>query len=132
VLAAAGAGLFFATGPWGAPRFAEVEGTVTLDGQPLPDVHVGFYPDANRRDKPPHALARTDKNGHYRIAPGERGRGVAVGRHRVGVFEEADRGAKGASLGKVPKKYQNLSTTPLRYRVRDGSQTIDLELTSAP
>ena len=43
----AGALIAWAAWPRG-PEFAQVEGTVTLDGQPLPEVEIQFMPDPEK------------------------------------------------------------------------------------
>jgi hypothetical protein len=65
-----------------------VEGTVTLDGAPLPDVEVVFVPDPARGNTGNNASAVTDAQGRYRLRSPKEGRdGAAVGAHRVVVTD---------------------------------------------
>jgi hypothetical protein len=48
-------------------EFAEVTGTVTLNGKPLDEVEIVFMPDPAKRNPGPHSVAYTDANGHYRV-----------------------------------------------------------------
>ena len=69
-------------------ELGEVEGTVTLDGAPLPDVEVVFVPDPARGNAGNNATALTDARGHYRLRSPKEGRdGAAVGAHRVVVTD---------------------------------------------
>ena len=66
------------------PRFAEVEGVVTLDGKPLADVEVVFCPDPEKGNVAPHSVAYTDDEGRFRMhcefPPAD---GAVVGPQRV-------------------------------------------------
>jgi 5-hydroxyisourate hydrolase-like protein (transthyretin family) len=63
----------------------EVEGTVTLDGQPAANIVVTFIPDydAGAKDGLP-ATAVTDENGRYKLrSTSDAQQGVFVGKHVV-------------------------------------------------
>ena len=68
-------------------QLAPVSGRVTLDGDPIAEVHVMFEPLAVKGINPnpgPNSVAVTDADGRYRletIDPKEEG--AVVGRHRV-------------------------------------------------
>src|SRR4051794_11621485 len=71
-------------------EFAEVEGTVTLDGAPLPEVEVVFVPDPERGLGGNNATAYTDAQGHYRLRAVRDGRdGATLGWYRVVVIDLA-------------------------------------------
>ncbi|MGL4551752.1 MAG: hypothetical protein ACRC33_11235, partial [Gemmataceae bacterium] len=55
---------------------ASVEGTVTLDGRPLPDAEVQFLPDPTQGTTGPPSSAYTDPDGRYATT-------TVVGTHRV-------------------------------------------------
>src|SRR6516225_4624785 len=69
-------------------QFGQVEGTVTLDGAPLPDVEVVFIPDPARGSTGNNASAVTNAQGRYSLrSPREGKDGVAVGFHRVMITD---------------------------------------------
>jgi hypothetical protein len=84
VLATVAALVLLAAGCSGGPQFAEVEGVVTLDGQPLPEVAIEFMPDPEKGNTAHHSIAYTDAQGHFTMHC-ERPvtAGVAVGIHRI-------------------------------------------------
>ncbi|VTS02822.1 Uncharacterized protein OS=Rhodopirellula sallentina SM41 GN=RSSM_06098 PE=4 SV=1 [Gemmata massiliana] len=135
--------LAFTSGCGSGPEFAEVEGTVTLDGKPLPSVEVVFLPDAEKKTQGPTSACYTDDNGHYKLRCDGAGRaGALVGTHRVCVQDiaampppaghplEAEFRSRPHGL-RVPQKYSDTRQTPFHdIEVRPGTQTVDLKLTS--
>lgn len=136
-----------------APKMAEVEGTVTLDGKPLANVEVAFLPDPSQGTKGPRSTAITDASGRFRLVADNRIVGVVRGKHRViltdlhsvppvprGSLDSAPAAAgdqqqikntPGNALpSRVPGIYSSSSQTPLSREVRSGSQAIDFQLTS--
>jgi hypothetical protein len=83
VLAAAGCGR--------GPEWAEVEGVVTLDGKPLPNVEVVFLPDPELGSAGPRAAALTDAEGRYHLRGDAGQEGAVVGWHRVLIVDNAAR-----------------------------------------
>src|SRR5206468_1991369 len=65
------------------PQFAEVNGTVTLNGRPLSDMEVVFLPDPAAGTVGPTSTAYTDEKGHYQLVTNKGQRGAVVGTHRV-------------------------------------------------
>lgn len=118
------------------PDRGYVEGTVTMDGEPLPDAVVTFQPEDTGRP----SYGRTDENGEYELQYTSDKKGALVGSHRVSIStherggsaeggygaDEAG-GAKG-SPEKVPAQYNY--DTELRETVESGNNTIDFELSS--
>jgi hypothetical protein len=68
-------------------KVASVSGTVTLDGKPLPNVHVNFQPIAEGMNAAgPGSHGKTDADGHYTLeVVGENRNGAYVGKHRVEI-----------------------------------------------
>src|SRR5690349_5755136 len=62
------------------PKLAEVKGTVTLKGKPLPKVVVEFIPDALTGQR---STGTTDENGHYTLVCDDQRPGAIIGPHRV-------------------------------------------------
>jgi hypothetical protein len=126
-------------------QLAEVEGVVTLDGQPLSEVQVIFAPDTLAGASGPASAAVTDDNGHYRLETIEATRqrdGVVMGQHRVSILDMRGIMAQhelqqSPSLQqsvelRVPSVYANSATTPLQpVHVRAGKQTLDFNVESA-
>lgn len=118
-----------------APDLVDVEGTVTLDQQPLADAIVIFTPEgwADGQSARP-AAARTDEDGHYRLEFSNNHRGAQPGKYRVGIstYQEFVEDEEGNDLPgteeRVPAVYNSEST--LMAEVTAGSEPIDFELSS--
>lgn len=109
----------------GGPELGTVEGTVTLDGSPLPDADVVFEPEKGRT-----SFGRTDSSGHYTLQYTPERPGAVLGSHTVRVTtarttEKAD-GTDEKSPEKVPAKYNTNSS--LKREVKAGENVIDLGL----
>ncbi|QDU63920.1 hypothetical protein Pan216_48010 [Planctomycetes bacterium Pan216] len=128
--------LFGALGCGGSdgPELGRVEGTVTLDGKPLPAAEVTFKPIKGRP-----AQATTNEEGHYELVYGPGKQGAMVGENKISVStrkppeqgETLDDGRPNPDKGVpelVPAKYNEETT--LKRDVKPGSNTIDLELQS--
>ncbi|MBO0699216.1 MAG: hypothetical protein J2P46_12540 [Zavarzinella sp.] len=113
-----------------------VSGRVTLNGQPLANVHVSFQPIAAGTEINPGggSYALTDADGRFalRLVEGD-APGAVVGRHRVeitprNVDDDRDRRGKGAVTG-VPAKYNRKSD--LTFDVpRGGTDQANFVLTA--
>ena len=111
------------------PKIASVQGTVTLDGAPLPYAAVVFNPENGRP-----AGATTDDSGKFALNFTQGRQGALLGTHRVIITTRRDpwRDKQGniqpGSGEKLPSKY-NTQTT-LTFTVEDGKPNIanfDLE-----
>ncbi|QDU61597.1 hypothetical protein Pan216_24580 [Planctomycetes bacterium Pan216] len=103
-----------------------VNGLVTLDGQPLPEVTVIFDPKEGGRP----SVARTDAEGHYVLNYSNRDKGAKIGSHEVQVFyqEEMEPTPASATRPKIPSRYNE--KTELSYDVAEGNNEINIELSS--
>jgi hypothetical protein len=156
VLLLIGALVVWAAWPPGS-EFAEVEGTITLDGKPLAEVEVQFLPDPEKSNPGPTASAYTDPDGRYKLRCEKmRKDGAILGLHRVCVIDitaiappgglalppgtkgppgqmdtaMAPRGDK-PKLSRVPSRYTDPRQTPLRdVEVEPGAHTLDFDLVS--
>jgi hypothetical protein len=114
----------------GGPALGQVEGTVTLDGVPLPGARVIFSPVDGGRS----SMGVTDGSGHYELEFAAGSKGAMVGKHRVTIstFEAGEKDDSGQLVGfvpeRVPAKY-NTNTT-LEVEVKRGHQVIDFPLQS--
>lgn len=130
-------GLTGMMGCGGGLQFAEVEGTVTLNGKPLEKVRVEFHPDGPG----PRSAAVTDENGKYVLQTDDGSRpGAAVGTYRVVLRDRAgfpDQLPPRAEMEKDHFKGKKLrlrpefgdpAKTPLKQTVTAGGKNvIDLE-----
>jgi hypothetical protein len=117
--------------------FAQVDGTVTMDGTPLAGVVVTYYPVADGSDGHSFATGTTDELGHYRLTSARGKDGGIVGTNRVVISwptrertdnPEASRKDRRPSR-LIPLSYTVASETPLTAEVKAGGpQTINLEL----
>ena len=108
---------------------ASVEGTVTLDGSPLPAARVSFHPDSPG----PVAYGLSLDDGSYRLKTGAKQSGLAPGGYRVTVFALETVAGAAEKVGPLltPPVYGDPSTTPLRCRVDAGLNRVPLALESA-
>ena len=133
-------------------EFGQVEGTITLDGAPLPDVEVVFIPDPARGGSGNNASAVTDAQGHYSLRSSREGKdGVVAGIHRVVLTDllmvadftsagDAPRAGAGVAAPqppgskkrRFPTTYGDLAETPLKdVEVKPGKQILDFKVKSA-
>ncbi|MGI9178484.1 MAG: hypothetical protein ACR2IT_11600 [Pirellulales bacterium] len=117
----AGAGMLLvatmiaSTGCWGR-GFAEVKGTVRIDGKPLQGAFVAFSPDG---PDPVRGVGATNADGRYRVLrPGSK-YGAMIGTNRVSVTG----GDGGMSL---PAEYATGSK--LTYEVKRGQNVFDIDI----
>ena len=109
------------------PPLASVTGTVTLDGNPLPQATVNFEPITDERDAEQRRLGgsvgRSDTDGIYTLTyPGGHD-GAVLGMHIVRVNKTDKQG-----LEVLGKKYHLQSQ--IQHEVKEGSNRIDLLLKS--
>jgi hypothetical protein len=116
-------------------KYAEVGGTVTLDGAPLAGVRVWFYPESEGREQPPYATATTDASGAYKLTAETGKPGALVGQNRVVVNwplperPGPDQPPPPPPGPPIPIPYTQAADTPLVVEVKAGPpQTIDLPL----
>lgn len=108
-----------------------VEGIVTVDGEPIDNATVRFYPVDGRGSS-----GTTDANGHYELRYTRSQMGAIVGQHKVTVSTEI----KGSAYGQesaiedrresLPKKYIDRKKTELAATVTSGNNKIDFALES--
>lgn len=130
----------------GGPELGRVTGTVTMDGDPLPNALVTFVPQEGGRA----STGVTNENGEYELIYQNR-KGALLGQHKVTVttMRQAEAAPEMSSdseeymkqaTGGDPSQYDQVfeEKIPPRYNkdselveeVQSGSNEIDLELTS--
>jgi hypothetical protein len=132
----------------GGPKLGGVEGVVTLDGTPLPEVQVVFVPEPGSAEGVGNAVGRTDSAGHYRLQSGGNALdGAGIGKYRVTVTDlgaVADlsavsppgAGEPGIPAGPRPPKgrrfpasYGDVQLTPLKgVEVKPGEQKLNFDV----
>jgi hypothetical protein len=119
----------------GGPYDSKVAGKVTLDGKVIPTGTVAFLPVSSG----PPAYGRVDSSGIYIIQTG-RELGLPSGDYLVAVTanepsqvtKTADGGPPTAGKAITPAWYGNKDSSGLKFTVKKGANTIDLELNSKP
>jgi hypothetical protein len=120
------------------PQFAEVEGSVTQGGKPLPNVRVEFWPESNG----PKSSGLTDDAGRYVLKSEDGNRvGAMVGSHKVLVKDMVMYGDKflgrqaenvdtsGGKKRRFGKEYEDAAKTPFTKSVAAGQKNvIDIEV----
>lgn len=115
-------------GPDG-PDLATVEGTVTLDGEPLPDASVTFTPTEGSP-----SYGRTDEQGHFQLTYTRQRQGAELGEHVVEIrtYRGGPEGDPNRTPEKVPAQY-NLNATDnpdMKRTVEAGHNEFTFELSS--
>lgn len=126
-------------------KIAPVRGRITINGRPVTEGQITFYPVAGNM-----AYGSIGADGEYRLTTFDNGDGALVGKHQVVILatkitgppspatleEELRIGGGGGTLPAdsgglewiVPEKYSDRSQTPLTAEVKPGSNTIDFSL----
>lgn len=104
------------------PDLGQVRGTVTLDGEPLPEAYVTFI---QRGFRPSTGV--TDANGNYELKYLRDASGASVGTNLVRINKES--GAEGEPVVELlPDRYHREST--IERVVEPGQNVFDFELIS--
>jgi hypothetical protein len=114
---------------------ADVEGVLKINGQPGHKVRIQFVPDVDAGTKGPSSIADTDSHGRFKLllAEGDLANarpGAVVGHHCVALTDlqlaESPTG-RGVPI-RFKSDYALPGTTPLRQEVKDGQQTIEINI----
>lgn len=110
-------------------NFGEVQGTVTLNGQPLPHATVCFEPEVGRP-----SYGQTDEAGEYTLLFMGEPWGALVGENRVvitteNLVENKETGESKFIREYLPKKYHSESI--LTAQVQSGPNRFDFDLVDA-
>lgn len=116
-------------------QVAELDGVVLIGGKPGNKIYVQFIPDVGGEASPPPSTAQTDDQGRFTLqlmeGRGGSGRaGAVVGRHRVVLRDlQLAESATGAGVPiRLSQDYTLPSTTPLTQEVKEGKQTIQINV----
>jgi 5-hydroxyisourate hydrolase-like protein (transthyretin family) len=109
-----------------------LKGTVAFEGKPAAGATVRFYrPDPANPTRPQYvADGLTEEDGTFVLSTYKAFDGVPAGEYRVTVVQTG-RYASGQlkDENKLPAKYADARTTPLRVEVKAGENVISLDLT---
>lgn len=100
------------------PELGDVEGVVTMDGQPLPNVIVVFKPQKGRP-----ATGQTNEQGKYKLTYR-----AGVSGSKVGPTDVSFEYPIGGSGPAIPARYSTQSE--LKVEVKAGRNTLDFPLKS--
>lgn len=117
-----------------APELATVEGTVTLNGEPLVGAEVVFRPEAKGRS----SIGRTDMDGRYSLIYTPEQPGAIKSKHKVTISTRVDPDSDSddpfLQKGRkelVPAKYNKESTLEVDLTA-EASKKLDFLLEGAP
>jgi hypothetical protein len=113
---------------------SQVSGKVSLDGQGIGPGSIVFVPESGAQSNP--AVGAIQINGNYFLKT-SRDIGLSPGNYKVSVtvldqptnIKPGERSMIEAKL-KTPEKYVSADTSGLKYEVKSGSNTVNIELKS--
>jgi hypothetical protein len=116
------------------PTIVPIEGTVSHNGTPLPDLRISFEPETGRP-----SWAISDKNGHFVAHYDEDHEGVLAGNHAVWVLEDPNKNdpllneGKGrpkrtAEIQAVLDKYGSREKSPIKIEIKKADRNFQLKL----
>lgn len=140
--------MVLAAGCDSGPRTARVTGVITIDGEPVPNASIAFYPENGRA-----SVGTTDANGKYELVYTNNRKGALLGEHVVTISTEivnvtdyaaddsyegenpdADPGAEESAPQSrdefLPARYRERESSELTAVVNGGENVIDFPLTS--
>jgi hypothetical protein len=113
-----------------------VQGTVKMDGKPVANVRVEFWPQLGPSHQAPTSAGVTDEKGNYRLTCENGKPGAVIAKHKVvllqgraaatpdeGVDEKSPQRKAGPT---IPTPYTIASQTPLEVEVKENESIYDL------
>ncbi len=98
-----------------APRLAKAKGVIKLNGKPLGNVGVTFFPTSG-----PPAFGNTNDQGEFVLMTIRPGDGAAVGTHRVTLGKAEEGSSEKAAAALIPAKYGFPDQSGLTAEVKEG------------
>jgi hypothetical protein len=122
------------------PPFTDAEGVLLIDGKPLPNAEVEFYPEVDGFGGDLNSTATTDDDGRFKLTGVKGQSGAVVAKHRVVVrdppmpAELRGQNLEGQFTARlknrpIPEKYRSAASTPARVEVKAGQTDYKVELT---
>ena len=123
------------------PKLGKVHGKVTYEGKPVDSGTVTFNPILGKGGETgQNATGQIESDGSYEMTTFNTGDGAILGQHVVAVVVR-EKGSENQGKPKpdstidytmpkivTPSKYVSVETSPLRYTVREGDNTFDIDL----
>lgn len=119
----------------GGPAVVPIEGTVTHNGEPVPNLRIYFAPTGGRP-----SWAVSDSTGHFKLDYDPDHTGALVGMHKVFVVDEGGivdetaamsggaRPKRSPAMAEIVKKYGKKETSPLEVEVKKADRNFQLKL----
>lgn len=120
------------------PQYYPVEGVVTMNGEPVDQLRIEFWPTGAEGGK---SAGNTDAQGRFVLKPWDgQGEGAVQGKHKIVVRDNsmmkvpfAGRANENVDVtqGAKPRihgKYSNFSTTPLEVEITGPKRDLTLEI----
>jgi hypothetical protein len=105
-------------------NLAEVEGTVLIEGKPVPGLTLTFQPDS---DVATTSVAYTDERGDYYCQYTRDLRGAYIGKHTVSINHwPPDDYPRDAIRYRIPARYN--TNSELQIEVKPGHNTFDWDV----
>jgi hypothetical protein len=128
----------------GKPPMMSVNGSVKLDGKPIPNCKVGFFPDSDTFNPDRHGFGFgiTDTEGRFEIQHPQGEKGIWAGKYKVTFVAWVTKSGKpvpadskpseveGGVKNLFPEFYEEPSRTTERAVVKSGVNTFDFNITS--
>ena len=117
----------------GGPEVVPIEGTVTHNGEPVPNVRIYFVPDG----RPSWAIS--DEKGHFILNYDENRKGAKVGAHRVWIVDETGnvdptvamsggpRPKRSPAIAEIAAKYGK-DKSDLKFEIKKADRNFQLKL----
>jgi len=124
------------------PPFTDAGGVVLIDGKPLPNAEVEFYPEVEGFGGDLNSTATTDEAGRFQLTGVKGQSGAVVAKHRVvvrdppmpaelrGQNREAEFTAR-LKNRPIPEKYRSAASTPALVEVKAAQKEYTIELSRA-
>lgn len=123
----------------GMPKLGKVSGKVIYKGKPVESGHIVFTPVEGKGGATGQsATGEIGRDGSYEMTTFDTGDGAILGQHIISVevrsSTEMPKPKPDSTIDYVlpksviPSNYSSPDKSPLRYTVREGSQTYNIEL----
>ena len=110
-----------------SPELANVTGTVSLDGKPLPSAVITFIPKDDPTEKfAPISGAITDASGKFTLKFKNGDEGALPGTHSIKISTDLE-GTKDPANEKIPRKYNTKTTLTETVKLGENSINFDLK-----
>jgi hypothetical protein len=125
-------GLLLIAGCGESSKMAEVSGTLTRNGNPVPYLTVHFVPFSGRS-----SWGLADEKGRFSLKQDNKIEGAVVGMHKVWVDwrprspqeeMEPKNAKKPAELDKIKEKYGSESVSPLKIEITKDVNNLEIKL----